>query len=148
MQLLPALATLHKLNSISSVVVRQLQSKSGPGAYYTGCQAYDRWTYVGSHLSLLTISLLRRPTSVAEDPTIFMTKAKVEAMLKKEKEKLSASFTDLKPLYSTELAAKCYPLEYKCPNYISLMDGWTTSGSMLCASLIPWVLMPTTQISL
>lgn len=40
-------------------------------------------------------------------------------MLKKKKEEASASSTslDLKPSYSTEVAAKPYPTEYKVPKF-------------------------------
>lgn len=48
-----------------------------------------------------------------------MTRFEVEAMLKKEKEKASTSSVslDLKPSYSTEVAAKPYPTEYRVSEF-------------------------------
>lgn len=58
----------------------------------------------------------RRPASMANEPTIFMTRVKVEATLKKEKEKAPTSFIslDLKPPYSTEVAASLISRNKKC----------------------------------
>lgn len=48
-----------------------------------------------------------------------MTRSKVEFILTKKKEKASISLVslDLKPPYSTEVAARPYPSEYKTPKF-------------------------------
>lgn len=60
---------------------------------------------------------MRRPASVAEELTIFMTCSVVEAMLKKEKEKASSTSLDLKSPHSTKVAAKPYPANYIVPEF-------------------------------
>lgn len=51
---------------------------------------------------------------MAEEPTVFMTRSKVDAMLRREKEKRSISTfcMYLKPPYATEVATKPYLVAY------------------------------------
>lgn len=57
-------------------------------AYTTSCQADDWWTHVGAtRANVDNFSIARRSTSTTEKPTVFITCLKVEAALKKEKEK-------------------------------------------------------------
>lgn len=127
-------------------IVCQLQGKLGPSGYNRLSSPYQ-WTYVGvTHDNADNLFAARRPTCVAHEPTVFMTKAEVEAMLKKEKEKATASFIDLKPPYFAEVIVKRYPSKYN-PNSRSSVAGRTTSGNTLYAFLIPWVHMPTMLIS-
>lgn len=82
------------------------------------------------------LSIARRPASVIEELTIFMTKVELEVMLKKGKEKASASSTSLNltPPYP-EVAAKPYPQSIKCLSSKISMAVQVEPESMLCASL-------------
>lgn len=85
---------------------------------------------------------------MAEKPTVFMTRAKLEVMLKKGKEKAFMSFIDVKPPYSVDVAVKPYPSKYKGPKFQKFKDRRATLGNKLSVSLFPWVLMPRTMISI
>lgn len=63
-------------------------------------------------ISLSTASI--RPASMAKEPTLFMTRAKVEPMPRREKERASISsiYLDLKPLYDVEVTMKPYRVGY------------------------------------
>lgn len=60
--------------------------------------------------------IARRPASLVEEPTVFITRTKVEPMLKKEKEKVSVTLAciDLNPPYLTEIAANLIPRGTRC----------------------------------
>lgn len=56
----------------------------------------------------------RRPVSVAEEPTVFMTRSKVDAMLRRDKEKrpVSTICMYLKSPYVAKVATKLYSVTY------------------------------------
>lgn len=51
------------------------------------------------------LSVARRPASLAKEPTVYPTRAEVEAMFKKE------------TYHSAEVAAKPYPTGYRVPKF-------------------------------
>lgn len=73
-----------------------------------------------------------------------MTRAKIEVMLRKEKEKPSSTTAclDLKPSYSIEVAPKPHPSGYSVP--IQKFDGRRGNmRDMWYIFLIQWALLPT-----
>lgn len=64
-------------------------------------------------------TVAKRPVSTMEKPTAFMTRLKVEALLKKEKEKAYVSMIslDLNPLYSVKIVMKSYLVRYMAPQF-------------------------------
>lgn len=118
--------------------------KPSPSACSTSYRVIDQRPLVGGTIGNVdSLSATRWPTSVTEEPTIFMTRLEVEVMLKREKEKAYASSMDLKPPYSTEVAAS---RTTNCPNSRSLTARRTIQGSMMFASLIRWILTSTMLI--
>lgn len=89
--------------------------------------------------------IARRPASLVEEPTVFKTRAEVESMLKKEKEKASVTSAciDLNPPYPVEIAAKPYPSGTWCLSSRSLMAVRAIPGR--CRA-IQWVLLLTMLI--
>lgn len=65
------------------------------------------------------LSVSRRRASIAEEYTVFVTKADVEALVRREKERNSSAGTylSLRPLYPASIAAKPYPVGYTVPNF-------------------------------
>lgn len=61
----------------------------------------------------------RQPTSMTEEPIVFMAKSEVKAMLRREKEKafVSSICLDLKPPLATEVATNLYQLGYISPQF-------------------------------
>lgn len=82
----------------------------------------------------------RRPGSTKEEPIAFMTRPKVEVMLKKWQEKASASLInlDLKHPNPAKIVAKPYIADIWLHNSRSSMSEEATHENMLCASLILW----------
>lgn len=64
-------------------------------------------------------SAMKRPIALAEEPSQYFTKAEVEAMLKKERERAATAPTvlDLKPPYPEKVLEKDFPAEYKVPKF-------------------------------
>lgn len=59
-----------------------------------------------THANADNLFIERRPTSVVEVLIVFMIHSKVNAILKKEKEKASSTFLNLRPSYLDEVATK------------------------------------------
>lgn len=68
------------------------------------------------------LSTSRHPTSIGEEPKIFITRAEIEALVQREKEGASsiAACLHLKPPYPASIAAKQYLAEYTVLNFQSL----------------------------
>lgn len=62
------------------------------------------------------LSAARRYASFTDEPTVFMTRVDIKAMLRCDKKNASLSIAclNLKPLYLAEIATKPYPLEVFC----------------------------------
>lgn len=75
-----------------------------------------------------------RPVSATEETMVFMTKFKVEAILRKEKEKalVSAICLDLKPSCFAEITTKLYPVRDVTPQFQKLMVGEKYTGACYC----------------
>lgn len=65
------------------------------------------------------LSAARRPTNLAEELTVFMTRVEVETVLRREKEKASSTtaYLNLKPSSPAEIVAKPYRLGYSVPKF-------------------------------
>lgn len=65
------------------------------------------------------LSVARRLISAAKEHTIFVTKAKVQALVQQEKEEVSCitRYLSLMPPYPASTAAKPYPVGYTVPNF-------------------------------
>lgn len=69
--------------------------------------------------SLDNLSVGQRPAYVAKEPTIFDTRAEVEALVLREKEKTSSTTAclNLRPPYLALIATTPYPVGYIVPNF-------------------------------
>lgn len=67
--------------------------------------------------------IARGLTIQSEEPTMYFTKTKIEAMFKKERERVATTPTtfDLKPPYSEKVVAKQFYQKTKYPSFRSLM---------------------------
>lgn len=61
----------------------------------------------------------KRPTAQPEEPSQYLTKAEVEAMFKKERDRAATApkALDLKPPYLEKVVEKDFPAKYKVPKF-------------------------------
>lgn len=77
---------------------------------------------------------------MAEEPLVFMTRSDVEATLRKEKEKATASLIslDMKPPYPSEIVAIPYSIKCVALQFRSSTPKEITNESALYTSSILW----------
>lgn len=81
-----------------------------------------------------------RPASMIEGLVAFVSRSKVKATLRKEKEKASASVIclDLKLPYAIETVEELYSIRIMAPQFQKFNARRAKHESMSCASLITW----------
>lgn len=108
----------------------------------TNCGAHSRWTSVGGHVCKRKyLSATWCPANLADEPTVFTTRALVEAILRREKGKAPQPFflgsqTSLSDQHS------CQDLPF---SVLSSKIWWSSrqiQESMLFVFLISWVPLP------